>query len=100
MKSRFSKYSKHFEKGPKRKVFEYFGMIKTSIFFIFSCREINSLFSGTRTKIFGSKISKVMIVFKFRPKFKFLNLDPKIFVLVPENGEFISLQENIKKYLF
>jgi len=47
-----------------------------------------------------TEISKVMIVFKFRPKFKFLNLDPKIFVLVPENGEFISLQENIKKYLF
>jgi len=29
----------------------------------------------------------------------FLNLDPKIFVLVPENREFISLQENIKKIL-
>jgi hypothetical protein len=29
----------------------------------------------------------------------FLNLDPKIFFLVPENREFISLQENIKKIL-
>jgi len=28
-----------------------------------------------------------------------LNLDPKIFVLVPKNREFISLQDNIKKIL-
>ncbi len=32
---------------------------RETYFFIFSCREINSLFFGTRTKIFGSKFKKL-----------------------------------------
>jgi len=51
------------------------------------------------------KISKnapffIIIKLLFLNGHNFLNLDPKIFVLVPENREFISLQENLKKYLF